>query len=138
MTPRGPNSLRKVRILRVVLVFRFLFGVEVIQVAEELVEAVVGGQKLILVPQVILAELAGRVPLRLQQGGDGRVLLLQSEVGSRQADLGKPGSEHALPRDKGGSAGGAGLLPVVVGETSCLRWRCGRCWASGIPTRPLV
>jgi hypothetical protein len=40
-------------------VLRLLLGVEVVQVAEELVEAVVGGQVLVAVAQVVLAELAG-------------------------------------------------------------------------------
>ncbi len=40
---------------------RLLLGVEVIQVAEELVEPVDGGQVLVPVAEVILAELAGRV-----------------------------------------------------------------------------
>ena len=43
----------------VVLVFRLLLGVEVIEVAEELVEAVHGGQVLVAVALVVLAELAG-------------------------------------------------------------------------------
>jgi hypothetical protein len=59
---------------------RLLLGVQVVQVAEELVEAVVAGQVLVLVAQVVLAELAGRVPQRLEQLGDGRVLGPQPQV----------------------------------------------------------
>ena len=52
------------RVLRVVLVLRLLLGVEVVEVAEELVEAVHGGQELVAVAEVVLAELAGGVALR--------------------------------------------------------------------------
>ena len=49
------------RILRVVGQFRFFLGVEVIEVAEELVEAVHGRQRLVAVADVVLAELPGGV-----------------------------------------------------------------------------
>ena len=59
-------ELREIRRRWVVGQLGFLFGVEVVEVAEELVEAVVGGQVLVLVPQVVLAELAGGVAVRLE------------------------------------------------------------------------
>ena len=46
---------------RVVVVLRLLLGVEVVEVAEELVEAVRGRQELVAVAEVVLAELPGRV-----------------------------------------------------------------------------
>ena len=84
--PAGPEALLEVREvlgLGVVVELGLLFGVEVVEVAEELVEAVRGGQELVPVAQVVLAELAGRVALRLQRGGDGRVLGTQADVGAR-------------------------------------------------------
>ena len=60
-----------------------------IQVSVELVEAVHGGQVLVAVAQVILAELAGGVALCLQQFGNRRVFLLQPYRSARQADLGQ-------------------------------------------------
>jgi hypothetical protein len=51
----------------VVLVLRLLLGVEVVEVAEELVEAVVGRQVLVAVAEVVLAELAGGVALALSR-----------------------------------------------------------------------
>ena len=54
-----------------------LFGVEVVEVPEELVEAVRGGQELVAVAEVVLAELARGVALRFQRGRDGRVLGLK-------------------------------------------------------------
>ena len=57
----GSEMLLERRVLRIVRVLRLLLGVEVVEVAEELVEAVLGREELILVPQVVLAELAGGV-----------------------------------------------------------------------------
>jgi hypothetical protein len=53
---------------------RVLLGVQVVEVAEELVEAVGGREELVLAPEVVLAELTGRVAERLQELGDRRVL----------------------------------------------------------------
>ena len=53
--------------LRVVGVLGLFFGVQVVEIAEELVEAVVGRQHLVAVAEVVLAELAGHVALRAQQ-----------------------------------------------------------------------
>ena len=50
--------------LRIVGVLRLLLGVQVVEVAEELVEAVVRRQHLVAVAEVVLAELAGHVALR--------------------------------------------------------------------------
>ncbi len=48
-------------IARVVEVLRFFLGVEVIEIAEEFVEAMYGGQKFVTVAEMVLAELAGGV-----------------------------------------------------------------------------
>ena len=48
--------------------------VQVIEIAEELVEAVHRGQELVPVAEVVLAELAGGVAQRLERGGDGHRL----------------------------------------------------------------
>ena len=58
------------RIFEVVGMFRLLAGVEVVERAEELVEAVRGGQSLVGVAQMVLAELRGHVALRLEELGD--------------------------------------------------------------------
>jgi hypothetical protein len=50
---------------------------EVVEVAEEHVEAVHGRQELVAVAEMILAELPGRVAERLEQLGERRVLLRQ-------------------------------------------------------------
>ena len=101
---------------QVVHILRFLFGIQVIEIAEELVEAMDGGQVLVLVAQVVLAELAGGVAQRLEQFGDGGVLGLQADVGAGHTDLGQAGAVRVLARQEGGAAGGAALLAVGVGE----------------------
>ena len=53
------------RVFRVVGQFRLFFGVQVVQIAVELVEAVYGGQVFVAVAQMVLAELAGRIASRL-------------------------------------------------------------------------
>ena len=50
---------------------RVFHGVQVIQIAKKFVEAMDGGKKFVLIAQVILAELSGRIALRLERGGYG-------------------------------------------------------------------
>ncbi|MNV12344.1 hypothetical protein D3C71_1029420 [compost metagenome] len=95
---------------------RLFFGVEVVQVAEELVETVVGRQVFILVAQVVLAELAGGVALGLEGLGDGDVTLLQANRCARDADFRQAGTQRRLPGDERRTPGGAAVLRVVVGE----------------------
>ena len=103
-------------VARVVLVLRLLLGVQVVQVAEELVEAVVGGQHLVLVAQVILAELPGGVAEILEDHRDRRVFHPDAEIRAREAHLGKARAKHALAHDERRAAGRTALLAVVVGE----------------------
>ena len=95
---------------------RLLLGVEVVEVAEELVEAVHRRQELVLVAEVVLAELAGGVAERLERLGDRDVLGAQAEVGGRQPDLGEARAQGRLAGDEGRAARRAALLGVVVGE----------------------
>ena len=75
-------------------------------------------QVLVLVAEVVLAELAGGVAKGLEQLGNGRIFLLDADVGAGQPDLGEPGANGVLTGDEGRAAGGAALLAVVVGEGS--------------------
>ena len=95
-----PEPLPQLRVLEVVGVLGLVLGVEVVERAEELFESVRGRQVLVAVPQVVLAELAGHVALRLEQLGDRHVLLLQAFLGARQADLERPGAERRLAGDE--------------------------------------
>ena len=64
-----------------------ILGVQVVEVAEKLVEAVNGRQEFVAVAEMVLAELSGRVALRLEQIGNGRVLLRQPLFRRRQSDF---------------------------------------------------
>ena len=108
--------LPELRVLRVVGILRLLLGVEVIKIAEELIEAVHRRQVLVAVAQVVLAELAGGVAERLHDIGDAGIERPEPEFGARQADLGQAGADRRLPGDESGAAGGAALLAIPVGE----------------------
>ena len=105
-----------------------------IEVAEELIKAVYRWEELVAVAQMVLAELTGGVALGLEQLGDGWVFLLQADVNARHADLREAGADWVLTGDEAGSAGGAALLRIVVGEKARPRWPRGRCWGFGIPS----
>ncbi len=59
--PAGAELLKELGILRVVVALRLLLGIEVIEVAEEFVEAVDRRQMLVLVAEVVFAELTAGV-----------------------------------------------------------------------------
>jgi hypothetical protein len=75
------------QVLRIVGMCRIFHRIEVIQIAEEFVEAVDGRQELVQVAKVILAELAGGVTHRFQRRRDGHRL-------GRYADRRRP---HSSP-----------------------------------------
>ena len=110
------DELGKVLLRIVVVHLRLFLGIEVVEVAEELVEAVIGRQHVVEVAEVVLAELAGGVALVLERAGDGDDFLVHADRRCRDADLRQAGAHHALPGDEGRPAGGAGLLTVAVGE----------------------
>ena len=118
--PARPKFLAELRAFGIVGMLRLVLGVEVVEVAEELIEAVHGGQELVAVAEMVLAELTGHVAERLQEVGDGRIRGLQALGRAGQSDLQQPGAHRALPGDEGGAAGGAGLLAVIVGENPAL------------------
>ena len=100
------TEVRKVLRRRIVAVLGLLLGVEVVQVAEELVEPVVRGEELVEVAEVVLAELARCVALLLQRRRDGGVVVLEADVGTRHADLGQAGSIRILTAIERGTACG--------------------------------
>ena len=117
-TPRGPNFLRVVGVLLagVVELLRLLFGVQVVEIAEPFVEAVHGRQELVAIAQVVLAELAGGVALRLQDFGQRRIGLLDAARRAGNADRRHAGADGHLPDDERGAARSAARLAVVIGE----------------------
>src|SRR5262249_14829446 len=78
-----PKICAERRVLRIVLVLGLLLGVEVIKIAEELVETVHCRQEFVAVAEMILAELAGGITLRLEQFGDGRILIGEALLRAR-------------------------------------------------------
>ena len=94
--------------------------VEVIQVSEELVEAMHGRQKLVQVAEVVLAELPGGVALRLEGGGERAGLRRDADIRSGLADGRQPGADRNLAGDEVGAARRATCLGVVVGEPHAL------------------
>jgi hypothetical protein len=88
----------------------------VVEVPEELVESVHRRQMLVLVAEVVLAELSGGVALRLQQTGDRRVLRTHPDRRAGDPDLRQAGAKHALAHNERRPAGGAALLAIPVGE----------------------
>ena len=104
------------QVLRIVGMRRVFHRVQVIQVAEELVEAVDGGQELIEVAQVVLAELAGGVALRFERGGNRAGFRRDAGLGARLADRGHAGADGQLAGDEVRATRRAARLGVVVGE----------------------
>ncbi len=78
-TPR-PKELLELRLLGIIGNLRLLLGVEVVQVAVELVKAMNGGQEYVAVAEVVLAKLPGDIAVRLEQLGNGRVFRLQADA----------------------------------------------------------
>ena len=99
---------------------RVFHRVEVIEVAEELVEAVDGRQKLVLVAKMVLAELTGGVAHRLQRRGNGHRLGGQAGGCAGLSDRGHAGADRQLAGDEVGATRRAARLGVVVGEQHAL------------------
>src|SRR5262249_22539409 len=75
------------RVLWIIGIFRLFFGVEVIEVAKELVESVDGGQEFVTVAKVVLAKLPTDVAHWFKQFRNRRILCLEPKWGSRQPNL---------------------------------------------------
>ena len=73
--------------------FRLLLRIEVIEIAEELIEPMYGRQEFVAVAEMVLAELARGLTERFKRLGDGDVLRLQAERRTRQANFGHSGAK---------------------------------------------
>ena len=87
------------KVLIVALLGLFL-RVQVVEVAEELVEAVHGRQVLVAVTEVVLAEMPGAVAGLLQHLGERGRCGLQAELVAWHADRGHAGADRILTRDE--------------------------------------
>ena len=74
----------ELRVLGIVVRLRLFLGVQVVEVPEELIEAVRGRQELVAVAEVVLAKLSRCVAMVLQKLGERRVLVLQPLVSPGQ------------------------------------------------------
>ena len=108
--------LMESRILRIVVGLGLFLGVQVVKVAVEFVKTVSRGQMLVAVAEVVLSELAGDVPLLLEQIGHGRGPVRNTVLRARHADSQKAGSEGMLAHDEGRPTGSTALLSVIVGH----------------------
>src|SRR5229473_6330258 len=87
-----------------------------VEVAEELVEAVNGWQIFVAVAEMIFAELAGGIAERLERFRDRYVLRLKPYRSARKSDLGHPRAVNRLTGDERRTARRATVLGVVVRE----------------------
>ena len=65
---------------------------------------------------MVLADLRRCIAVRLGQFGDRGVLVLNTLLGCRHADLEQAGTKWSLSADERGTSGRTGLLGVTVGE----------------------
>ena len=94
--------------------------VQVIQIPEELIEAVQGRQELVEIAEVVLAELPGGVALRLQRGGNRAGLSRHTDIGAGLANGSKTRAQRDLAGDEGSAARRATGLGIVVREQHAL------------------
>ena len=101
---------------RVISLFRFFFGVEVIEAADELIKAVHGRQMFIAVPLMILAELARGIALALKHRRHRAVGLLPAFFRAGHTDFGHARTNGHRAADECRSPRRATLLGIVIGE----------------------
>ena len=94
------KSLPEGWIFRIELLLRLLFGIEVIEIAEELVEPMHCRKELVGIPQMILSELAAGIAERFQQFGERGVFVAQAFLSAGQPDLKQSGAKCALACDE--------------------------------------
>jgi hypothetical protein len=95
---------------------RVFHRVEMIEIAEELVEAVNGRQELIEITEMVLAELSCGVAHGLQHRGNSGRSSGQADGRASLANRGHAGAYRKFTRDEVRSASRATCLGIVVGE----------------------
>src|SRR5208282_2264325 len=104
------------QLLRVSGVRGVFHGVEVIEIAEELVKPVDGWKELVTIAKVVLSELARGVAHGLENGSNRRGLRWQPEGRASLADRGHARTNRKLTGDEGSATRRAACLGIVVGE----------------------
>jgi hypothetical protein len=108
------------QVLRVVRMSWIFHRIEVIEVAEEFVEAVDGGQKLIEIAQVVLTELTGCVALRFKGGSYRASLRWYADFGTSLADRRHASTNRKFAHDEVRATRRAAGLGVIIGEQHSL------------------
>src|SRR3954454_23156434 len=93
-----------------------LHGVEVIEVPKELVEAVHSRQKLVLVAQVVLAELTGGITHRSERGGNRRCRCRQTGGSASLTHRRHASAYRQLAGDEVRPSVGAACFGIIIGE----------------------
>src|SRR5690606_28396883 len=109
-------EVREVLFWEVVVHLRLFLGIEMIEIAEELIEAVIGRQHVIKVAEMVLAELAGGIALVLQGPSYSECLFGHADGRARDANLRQTSAQNALTGDEGGAAVHARMLPIRIEE----------------------
>ncbi|MOA19202.1 hypothetical protein D3C78_1395660 [compost metagenome] len=91
-----------------------------VEIAEELVETVLGRQVLVAVAHMVLAELPGRIALLLHHIANGGRPIRDAMLGAGHANGQQPGAKRMLAEEKSRASGGTGLLAVGMGEQHAL------------------
>ena len=91
-----------------------------IEVPKELIEAMPRRQMVVAIAEMVLAELPGRVSLRLHDIGNGRHPVGDAMGIAWHADGQQASAERFLAEDEGGTPGGAALLAISVREDRAL------------------
>ncbi len=87
-----------------------------IQVAEELIEAIDGWQCLVAVADVVLAELSGGIAQVLEQPANRGVELAHAHRRAGVSHFAEAGADNVLAGQERRAAGSAGSLAVVMEE----------------------
>ncbi len=95
---------------------RVFHRIQVIEVAEKLVEPVHRRQELVQIAEMVLAELPGLVALFLQRGGDRAGFSRDADLGAGLANRGHAGADRQFAGDEIGPARRAACLGVIVGK----------------------
>ncbi len=95
--------------------------VEVVQISEELVEAVHGREIFVQVAEVVLAELPGGIALCLQGGGERRSLCRDPHVGTGLAYGRQSGADRQLAGDEVRATRRATCFGVIVRKHHAFR-----------------
>ena len=95
-------------------------GIEMVEVAEELIEPMIAREMTILISEMVLTELAGDITEGLQQFGDGRILFHDSFFGTGEAHFKQSCPEGRLSGDESRATGRATILSVPIGEQCTL------------------